>query len=556
MSYTAMYRKKRPLAFGAVVGQAHVVRTLLNQLSAGHISHAYLFCGTRGTGKTTVARIFARAVNCENPRGGEPCNECDTCRGILAERNLSVTEIDAASNNGVENIRDLREEVKYPPAEGKYRVYIIDEAHMLTASAFNALLKTLEEPPPFVIFILATTDPQKLPVTILSRCQRYDFKRIAAEDMVATMQKYLREENTEIETETLQYIASVSDGAMRDALSVLDQCLSFYAHETVTLEKVLKLLGAVDRKVLFEFADALSAFDGGKALNIIDAAARDGRDIGQFSSDCAKHFRDLLVARQDSGEKILDYTKETIRKLQAQAARFEDETLALYIRAFSELQNELRYSPHPRLALEVCAVKLCHPSVLDKPEALLARLEKLERLLENGAPPGVSAAKPAVSLAEAEQSPVSSKDSPADLVPASEPPQAAAAIPPAPSNITPAVSPKLVAEMQKDWAVFCGDFRPPLKTMLPLCGIELNGGILQMVCGDESSMRYLKDRQPKIMEKLAERFSLPESANLAFTVRDGYNKQIAVADSKTASDTLANDEWAAFGQQMDIGGGW
>lgn len=267
MAYTALYRKFRPQTFESVIGQEHIVRTLKNQMKTGRVSHAYLFCGTRGTGKTSTAKIFARAINCTNPTAdGEPCNECAVCKDILAGRSVNVIEIDAASNNGVDNIREIREEVKYPPTQGKYKVYIIDEVHMLSAAAFNALLKTLEEPPAHVIFILATTDPQKVPATILSRVQRFDFRRITTETIAQTLMGYLKEEGQQATPEAVRYVAHLGDGSMRDSLSILDQCLAFFSGEEVTLEKVLDIMGAVDQTIFFEMTDALAKRDAKEAM--------------------------------------------------------------------------------------------------------------------------------------------------------------------------------------------------------------------------------------------------------------------------------------------------
>ena len=249
MSYTALYRKFRPAEFEDVKGQDHIVTTLKNQIRSGRIGHAYLFCGTRGTGKTTVAKIFARAVNCEHPVDGSPCGECDMCRNIASGAYMNVVEIDAASNNGVDNIRSIREEVEYRPAQGRYKVYIIDEVHMLSIGAFNALLKTLEEPPEYVIFILATTEVHKIPVTILSRCQRYDFRRITIDTITARLKELMIKEQVEVEERAVRYIAKAADGSMRDALSLLDQCIAFHIGEKLTYDKVLDVLGAVDTDV-------------------------------------------------------------------------------------------------------------------------------------------------------------------------------------------------------------------------------------------------------------------------------------------------------------------
>ena len=262
MSYTALYRKFRPSEFEDVKGQDAIVRTLKNQINADRIGHAYLFCGTRGTGKTTVAKIFAKAVNCEHPVDGSPCGTCEACRAIAAGNSMNVIEIDAASNNGVENIRQIREEVEYAPTEGKYKVYIIDEVHMLSIGAFNALLKTLEEPPSYVIFILATTEVHKIPITILSRCQRYDFHRISIETISARLTELLEKENVTAEERAVRYIAKAADGSMRDALSLLDQCIAFYLGEELTYEHVLEVLGAVDTEV---FSSLLKKIKEGKS---------------------------------------------------------------------------------------------------------------------------------------------------------------------------------------------------------------------------------------------------------------------------------------------------
>ena len=268
MSYTALYRKWRPASFEDVKGQDHIVKTLKNQVESGRIGHAYLFCGTRGTGKTSIAKIFARAVNCEHPKDGSPCNECETCKRIKEGASLNVVEIDAASNNGVENIREIREQVQYPPTEGKYRVYIIDEVHMLSIGAFNALLKTLEEPPSYVIFILATTEVHKIPITILSRCQRYDFKRISLDTIAGRLKELTEAEHIEAEERALRYVAKAADGSMRDALSLLDQCAAFHFGESLTYDNVLEVLGAVDNSV---FSQLFRAAVEGRAKDCISA---------------------------------------------------------------------------------------------------------------------------------------------------------------------------------------------------------------------------------------------------------------------------------------------
>ena len=299
MSYQALYRKFRPDNFEEVKGQDHIVTTLKNQIRSDHVGHAYLFCGTRGTGKTTVAKIFARAVNCENPGEKGPCGECEMCQTIGAGNSMNVVEMDAASNNKVDDIRQVIEEVQYSPAQGKYKVYIIDEVHMLTTSAFNALLKTLEEPPSYLIFILATTEVHKIPMTILSRCQRYDFKRISVETIAARLRELLDQEGIAAEERALTYIAKLADGALRDGLSLLEQCISFYFGEELTYEKVLKVLGTVDIEVYASFTRALAVGNAADMMQIIDEIVSAGKDIGRFcdelmvyeESDDCKEYR-------------------------------------------------------------------------------------------------------------------------------------------------------------------------------------------------------------------------------------------------------------------------
>ena len=269
MSYTALYRKFRPSTFDQVKGQDHIVQTLKNQINANRIGHAYLFCGTRGTGKTSVAKIFAKAVNCEHPVDGSPCNECETCRGITNGSAMNVIEIDAASNNGVDNIRQIRDEIQYSPSSGKYTVYIIDEVHMLSIGAFNALLKTLEEPPAYVIFILATTEPHKIPITILSRCQRYDFKRISIDTIAARLSELMEKESIEVEDKAIRYVAKAADGSMRDALSLLDQCIAFYLGQKLTYDNVLDVLGAVDNEIFSRLTRSVIDSDVKKSLIIL-----------------------------------------------------------------------------------------------------------------------------------------------------------------------------------------------------------------------------------------------------------------------------------------------
>ena len=302
MSYTALYRKFRPTEFSDVRGQDHIVTTLKNQIGAGRIGHAYLFCGTRGTGKTTIAKIFAKAVNCEHPADGNPCGECSSCRAIAAGTSMNVIEIDAASNNGVDNIREIRDEVAYSPTEGKYKVYIIDEVHMLSIGAFNALLKTLEEPPSYVIFILATTEAHKIPITILSRCQRYDFRRITTETIVHRLKELMLKEQVEAEEKALTYVAKAADGSMRDALSLLDQCIAFYLGQKLTYDHVLEVLGAVDIDVFSSLFRKICARELTAVIRDLEQIILQGRELSQFVVDFIWYLRNLLMLKSDPGD--------------------------------------------------------------------------------------------------------------------------------------------------------------------------------------------------------------------------------------------------------------
>ena len=383
MSYMALYRKFRPTEFGDVRGQDHIVTTLKNQINADRIGHAYLFCGTRGTGKTTVAKIFARAVNCEHPVDGNPCGTCAACRSIAAGTSMNVIEIDAASNNGVDNIREIRDEVAYSPTEGKYKVYIIDEVHMLSIGAFNALLKTLEEPPSYVIFILATTEAHKIPVTILSRCQRYDFRRITADTITARLQELTEKEGVETEEKALRYIAKAADGSMRDALSLLDQCIAFYLNQKLTYDHVLDVLGAVDTEVYSKLLRMTLNRDLPGVMAEIEELVIQGRELGQFVSDFTWYLRNLLLLKSnDNLEDILDVSTENLARLKEEALQIEDDTLMRYIRIFSELGGQIRYASQKRVQVEVAFIKLCRPAMETNTDVLLDRIRVLEQEFE------------------------------------------------------------------------------------------------------------------------------------------------------------------------------
>lgn len=383
MSYTALYRKFRPDNFADVKGQDHIVTTLTNQIKANRIGHAYLFCGTRGTGKTTVAKILAKAVNCSNPVNGSPCNECEMCRAIQAGTSMNVIEIDAASNNGVDNIREIREEVTYRPTEGRYKVYIIDEVHMLSTGAFNALLKTLEEPPSYVIFILATTEAHKIPITILSRCQRYDFHRITIETIAARLTELLKAEGVEAEEKAVRYVAKAGDGSMRDALSLLDQCIAFYLGQKLTYDKVLEVLGAVDTEVFSRLLRKVLAGDVTGAIRILEDLIVGGRELGQFVGDFTWYMRNLLLVKtSENPEEAIDVSSENLKLLKEESQMTDVETLMRYIRIFSDLSNQIRFATQKRVLVEIALIKLCRPAMETNLDSVLDRIRVLEQKVE------------------------------------------------------------------------------------------------------------------------------------------------------------------------------
>lgn len=395
--YQALYRIWRPNKFSDIVGQQSIVRTLLNQIRSGRISHAYLFCGSRGTGKTSTAKTFARALNCLSPHDGEPCGECEACRDEQTGSSMDVLEIDAASNNGVDEIRDLRDKIMFPPAIGKYRVYIIDEVHMLSAGAFNALLKTLEEPPAHAVFILATTEPQRLPATILSRCQRFDFHRIQADVIVEHMKRILESQDIQATPAALEQVALAAEGGMRDALSILDMCIS-YSQGIIDEAVVSQVLGTSGRAFMFEFADALLGEDAARALTLIDQLMREGRDVQVFMRELISHMRALMIA-QISGEEcaqLLELTREDGQRLREQAAKAAPERLMAIMDMLLDAERDARYVSHGRVLLEMAVTRICRRSKVEDISALLARLDQLERQVAEGAAAAPRAAARAV----------------------------------------------------------------------------------------------------------------------------------------------------------------
>ena len=385
MSYMALYRKWRPATFEEVKGQDHVVTTLKNQIINNRIGHAFLFCGTRGTGKTSIAKLFAKAVNCEHPINGSPCNECTACRAIADGSSMNVIEIDAASNNGVDNIRQIREEVQYSPSEGKYKVYIIDEVHMLTQGAFNALLKTLEEPPAYVIFILATTESHKIPITISSRCQKYEFRRISVETISDRLMELLGREQIEAEKKAVDYIAKAADGSMRDALSILDQCIAFNIGKELTYENVLDTIGAVDIDVFARLLECVIKLDVVGAIDLVDEVVWQGRELSRFVSEFTWFLRNVLLVKvSPEADQKLDMSAENLERLRQLAAQIDTDALIRYINIFSDTSANIKYAVQKRIVLELAVIKLCKPEMETDYSALLDRVRVLEQKLESG----------------------------------------------------------------------------------------------------------------------------------------------------------------------------
>ena len=500
MSYTALYRKFRPVEFEDVKGQEHIITTLKNQIEANRIGHAYLFCGTRGTGKTTVAKIFAKAVNCEHPVNGSPCGECAMCRSIAAGTSMNVIEIDAASNNGVDNIREIREEVAYRPTEGKYKVYIIDEVHMLSIGAFNALLKTLEEPPEYVIFILATTEVHKIPITILSRCQHYDFKRISIETITDRMRDLMQEEQVEVEEKALRYVAKAADGSMRDALSLLDQCIAFYLGQKLTYDNVLEVLGAVDNRVFSKLFQAVLASDTKACIREIEEMIIQGRDLSQLVNDFVWYMRNLLIAKTtDEPGDMLDMSEENLAVLKEEAAGVDTETLMRYIRIFSELSGQLRYASQKRILVEIAFIKLTTPSMEQNLDSILQRITLLEQKMQE-MPDNL---QKLASLAPAAGQAASSKT-------------AVVETPPEPKMVSlPPAQYEDLMLMRKEWGRIASlsQLVGSIRLSLPKTSVEPAGeGCLCIVCTDENTFGIINRE--------------PELKNLQEVVQEKYKKTL------------------------------
>lgn len=381
MSYVALYRKYRPSGFDGVIGQDHIVKTLVNQINAGKVSHAYLFTGSRGTGKTSIAKIFAKAVNCTAPNNGSPCGKCEVCNALASESNIDIIEIDAASNNRVDEIREIRSAVKFLPVNGKYKVYIIDEVHMLTDSAFNALLKTLEEPPAHVIFVLATTEAHKLPATILSRCMRFDFRLVATEVLSNHLENIFKKEGKKAEKQAIDYIAALGEGSVRDMLSIADMCIN-YSDKKLTYADVLSLLGATDKEIIGQLYDAIAQNNVGQILSIIDKLTSSGKSVNLIAKDVVRYCRDILAIKS-SGENLIAASAETLEKYRGIAQKSSAEMLIICITELSKIDMELRHSISPRIVLEIACIRVGRLSS-DDPFVALERIRRLEERLDSG----------------------------------------------------------------------------------------------------------------------------------------------------------------------------
>lgn len=508
MSYMALYRKFRPQEFEDVKGQEHIITTLKNQIKADRIGHAYLFCGTRGTGKTTVAKIFAKAVNCEHPVDGSPCGECPACRGIAEGTSMNVIEIDAASNNGVDNIRQIREEVAYRPTDGKYKVYIIDEVHMLSAGAFNALLKTLEEPPAYVIFILATTEAHKIPITILSRCQRYDFHRISIDTIAARLMELMEAEKVAVEERAIRYVAKAGDGSMRDALSLLDQCIAFHLGETLTYENVLEVLGAVDTEVFSRLLRQIIDKNITGAIGTLDELVNEGRELGQLVNDFTWYLRNLLLLQSsDDMEDVLDMSGDNLAALKEEAGMIEPEVLVRYIRIFSELGNQIRFATQKRILIEIALIKLCKPEMEKDYSSLIDRVETLERKVEKGVP----AQTYPVGGAAAEDA-------------------ASAVHPAAQKELLPKAIPEDIQNVIRSWRSIISEIGAITKTYLLKAVPSLgSSGELLLVFDDLNAYEYLYENKADCM------------TNLKSMIADRIGKDVEILVRKNESSQRAAD---------------
>lgn len=524
MSYTALYRKFRPDCFEDVKGQEHIVTTLKNQIKAERIGHAYLFCGTRGTGKTTIAKIFAKAVNCEHPVDGSPCGECQACKTIAAGASMNVIEIDAASNNGVDNIREIVEEVSYSPAEGKYKVYIIDEVHMLSIGAFNALLKTLEEPPSYVIFILATTEVHKIPITILSRCQRYDFRRITIDTITGRLRELMEAEQIQVEEKALRYVAKTADGSMRDALSLLDQCIAFHFGQELTYDKVLDVLGAVDTEVFGRLFKHVLERNVTGCIELLEEIVMQGRELTQFVTDFTWYLRNLLLVKSsDDIEDVIDVSTDNLARLREEADMTEVDAIMRYIRIFSELSGQIKYAAQKRILIEIALIKLCRPDMEKDYESVVERIRAVEEKIENGI-----AVIPAGGGYPADGGTYGSGNQMAAGAPVERPP-------------LPKAIPEDVQAVVDKWATIVGQTSMPMKQYLKDAGLSLGGDNKLMIVVEDglASDYFLKQEGHK--ELLVQTLSEAVGKEIEVTIQSVPNRNAFVQNYVDLSQVIHMD---------------
>lgn len=525
MAYQAIYRKWRPQVFEDIIGQSHITTTLKNQIMNDRISHAYLFCGTRGTGKTTAAKVFAKAVNCLNPKNGSPCNECEICRGIQNGSILDVTEIDAASNNSVDNIRDLREDVNYVAARTKYRVYIIDEVHMLTTGAFNALLKTLEEPPAHVIFILATTEVHKIPETILSRCQRFDFRRITPNDIIVRMKEIAAADGINITDDAYELLAQMADGSMRDGLSILERCVSACG-TNLDRDSVTSVLGIAKSDLLFRLGSAVIENDSERVLNLIDTVTRDGKDLNVFCDSVIKHFRDLLVCKITHDPKsMIEYSDDLLVKLKSQAQKATFEKLSHAVAVLTKAKSDAKWVKNPRVIYELALLKLTRPELDSSEEALLDRLSAVEEAAKNGIT--VIEQQP-----EKEQKEEKKEDKKKDEV------SARLFVPIAPGTLSSSSPVVIVAKNWGKYAAAIGRDCPYLISVVSSCGVTVDGeGLLLLFKENEKA---LKDIAVRYLDRLQESFA--KHSRTSFKIKIAFEKDVedAVIDIYKLPDRVQN----------------
>ena len=507
MSYQALYRKFRPQEFEDVKGQDHIVTTLKNQIKADRIGHAYLFCGTRGTGKTTVAKIFAKAVNCENPEDGSPCGKCPTCQAIADGSSMNVVELDAASNNGVDDVRQIRDEVEYRPTMGKYKVFIIDEVHMLSKAAFNALLKTLEEPPAYVLFILATTERHMIPATIMSRCQKYDFHRISIDTIADRLSELMEQENIQVEPKAIRYVAKAGDGSMRDALSLLDQCIAFHLGEALTYDNVLEVLGAVDTEVFSNMLRHIINQNITGAIGVLDDLVNEGRELGQLVTDFTWYMRNLmLIQSADDMEDVLDMSTDNLAALKEEAQMIKPEVLIRYIKVFSEVGSQIRRATQKRILIEIAIIKLCKPQMEQDYDSIIDRLDSIEKRIKNGVP--VAAGTVA-------------NGQPAEAAPVKKAP-------------LPAAVPDDITEVIKNWnsilSEIGGTSKVYMKKAVPTLGSNTD---LQLVLDDDNAFAFLNENRAECITTLSDRIAERIGKNVEVTVKkneSSYSAKEVVPD--------------------------